>query len=119
MELAQSNSGTLCVEQFLVDPLMVATGCSWRRILQRSGKPVMVPTNAGGTGYPTLDVADDMAQLMAASPQLMVAVKLQVDAFKLIPSPSLAGNPRETRQCAGRVDGLEFRSSIAAGKAVR
>lgn len=82
MELAQSNSGTLCVEQFLVDPLMVATGCSWRRILQRSGKPVMVPTNAGGTGYPTLDIADDMAQLMAASPQLMVAVKLQVDAFK-------------------------------------
>ncbi|MFS1427520.1 hypothetical protein LMH73_010220 [Vibrio splendidus] len=58
------------VSEYLSDPLMVATGSSWRRILHQSGSPAAVPTNAKMDNHPDLEAEHKLLQLMASSPEL-------------------------------------------------
>lgn len=76
-------------EKFLINPLMIATGCSWVRILHSSGEPVFVPTNHPELNYPTIDAQFDILSLFSASGSLFVSTLLLLDRFKASLDPKL------------------------------
>ena len=61
-------------------PWFVATGCSWRRILNDEQKEVIIPTNSRADGHPDLrGGCDGKGQanmtLAAAAPELLEALE--------------------------------------------
>ncbi|EGR2217277.1 hypothetical protein NI385_27725 (plasmid) [Vibrio parahaemolyticus] len=60
----------LDVQEYLDDPLFLATGSSWRRILHQSGKGAVVPCNHHMDNHVDLDADHKLLQLMSASPEL-------------------------------------------------
>lgn len=91
---ALSSIKTFSVEEYLSSPLMVATSCSWRRILFSSGKGACVPTNTGKMNIPTLDASEKTLNLFAASPFLLAATLLLLDRLKASLSNNLAIDDR-------------------------
>lgn len=72
---------TLDVSRLLMDPIMVATSCSYRRLLTQSGKPVCMPTVHPYDKHPDLEAKEEVLQLMAASPELYEATRMLMDAI--------------------------------------
>lgn len=72
---------------------MLATSCSWRRILTTDGKPVIVPTTQCGDNHPDMDCGDNYANAelaiaaVNALPELLAiaeaAEDLRADAMRL------------------------------------
>lgn len=86
-----TRKNSLDVSKFLQDPLMVATSCSWRRILTHSGKPVCVPTNAND-GHPDLCADPEMLVLFSAAPELYESNLMLLDALKKVLSGDKTSN---------------------------
>ena len=73
---------TLDVQEYLNDPLMVATGSSWRRILHESGKPAAVPCNSGLDSHPDLEANSELLQLMASAPELFESTAMLLNVVQ-------------------------------------
>lgn len=56
-------------------PWMVATSCSWRRILTERGEPVIVPTTHRVDGHPDLNATMADLNMAALSPRLLQALE--------------------------------------------
>lgn len=74
----------LDVSGVIRDPWMVATSCSWRRILSASGKPVLLPTNSSSDGHPDLQAEPEVLQLMATAPELYQSNIMLLDALNAL-----------------------------------
>ena len=79
----------LDVTHHLVDPLMVATGCSWRRIIGESGRSVCVPTNHPTDNHPDLNGSHEDLVLLSAAPELYESNVMLLDALQRV----LSGTP--------------------------
>lgn len=77
-----SHKNRLDVSHYLSDPLMVATGCSWRRILTNSGKSVCVPMNSLNDNHPDLLADMEDLHLFSASPELYEANVMLLEALE-------------------------------------
>tara|TARA_B100002049_G_C16085590_1_gene379366 strand:+ start:3754 stop:4098 length:345 start_codon:yes stop_codon:yes gene_type:complete len=86
MDIVRINSvgGKLDVSAALSDPWMVATGCSWRRILTQSGRSVCVPDNHHQDNHPDLLADHGVLQLMATSPQLYESTVLLIETLERV-----------------------------------
>ncbi len=80
------SNGQLDVSLLLNDPIMVATSCSYRRFLTRSGKPVCEPCTHPVDNHPDLMATDEVLQLMAASPELYESTRMLMDAVNALSS---------------------------------
>lgn len=89
MELTQ-KAHEFDTQKFLTDPLMVATGCSWRRIIHSSGKPSFMPTNDAELGFPTIEAEEETLSIFAASPTLFVSTLLLLDRLQAAFDPKLS-----------------------------
>jgi len=95
------------IENLLADPIIVATGCSWRRLLQSSGKAFCVPTNSTTDGHPDLDCSSEDLALLSASPELYESVIMLTEAVN-----SLLSNKR-----ISNLDEIMIFSELALKKA--
>lgn len=74
----------LDVSGIMRDPWMVATSCSWRRIISASGESVLLPTNSASDGHPDLQAEPEVLQLMAAAPELYQSNFMLLDALNAL-----------------------------------
>ncbi len=72
------------VSHHLADPLMVATGSSWRRIIGESGRSVCVPTNHPVDKHPDLEGSHEDLTLLSAAPELYESNLLLLDALQRV-----------------------------------
>ena len=91
--------------QFTPGPWIVATSCSWRRILtQIENKPVCVPTTSRHDGHPDLIASEADLRLIAAAPMLLAALIKCADQLEII-----SGMVHDERMAL-----IEARAAIAA-----
>jgi hypothetical protein len=72
------------IKLHLIDPLIVATGCSWRRIIGISGRNVCVPTNNPNDNHPDLDASYEDLALLSAAPELYESNILLLNALNSV-----------------------------------
>lgn len=88
------------IKLHLIDPLIVATGCSWRRILGHSGRNVCVPTNNKNDNHPDLDASYEDLALLSAAPELYESNILLLNALNSVLSGKKVDNINDLRLIA-------------------
>jgi len=78
------SGNRLDVSKHLSDSLMVATGCSWRRIIGQSGRKVCVPCNHPSDNHPDLEGSMEDLTLLSAAPELYESTAMLIDALESI-----------------------------------
>lgn len=74
------------VRPFSQGPWMLATSCSWRRILDAFDKPVLMPSFPGKNGEQHLEVSGENLRVILAAPQLLGAMMELLSAVEpLVP----------------------------------
>lgn len=108
MEVQVNKSPYDYIEELSKAELMVATGCSWRRILTESGKSVFVPRLRLENGDADIEAKDVVFHLFSNAPHLVLALSV---LKQVVEKSLISGLSVELQQAIGFANSVLVRSA--------